>query len=310
MGQGKSRDAVYVAPDPFGSQPIRKTGSLTSLTLGKKGRKGSTSSTLKRSRSLRENKEMQEQMLRERIEREAKELDKWVSERPKKYRAEIVPRLEDLAAVSVGKCLHAPADVEGLPITRELKNAVEFRLSPSFDQTIADEKVIFSNGGRSVQYTGKGYSTTVMKTPFGRGLRRARHAWIVHVDNSRVQGWIQIGAVNQERKDQNCCTIWDGHPHPFRAGEMARRNNGNFHSGRNELEATMVQETIFLGGFGLGDTISMKADFDMKQLQWMKNGEDYGGKISFDADVLHPSVSLDSPGEAVTLVYYTGPVAI
>ena len=48
----------------------------------------------------------------------------------------------------------------------------------------------------------------------------------------------------------------------------------------------------------------------MKQLQWMKNGEDYGGKISFDADVLHPSVSLDSPGEAVTLVYYTGPVAI
>jgi len=309
MGQARSRDVVYAAPEMSSNQPVRKAGSLTSLTLGKRGRKGS-SSTLKRSRSLKDNREMQEELLRERIEQEAKELDKWVSERQKKYREQVVPRLEDLAAVKVAKSLQAPTDVEGLPVTRELKDAVEFRLSPSFDQTIADEKVAFSNRGRTIRYTGKGYSTTAMQTPFGRGLRRSRHAWIVHVDNSRVQGWIQIGVVNQQRKDENCRTKWDGHPHPFRAGEMARRNNGNFHSGRNELEATMVQETIFLGGFTTGDTISLKVDFDMKQLQWLKNGEDYGGRVPFEEDVLHPSVSLDSPGEAVTLVYYTGPIAI
>lgn len=305
MGQSRSKSAVYVSPELPPNQPIRKTGSLTSLTFGRV-RKGS----IKRSRSFRENKELQEQALRDKIESEAKDLDKWVSERPKRYRKQVVPRLADFAAVSVARCLRNPMDVEGLPVTRELKEAVEFRLSPTFDQTIADTKVAFSNGARSIQYTGKGYSTVVMKTPFGRGLRHGRHAWIVHVDTSRVQGWIQIGVVDDERQKNKCHTAWDGNPHPFRKGEIARRNNGNFHSGRNELESTMVQESIFMSGYNLSDTIAIKVDFDMQQLQWLKNGEEYGGRVPFEADAIHPSVSLDSPGEGVTLCYYTGPTAL
>ena len=134
----------------------------------------------------------------------------------------------------------------------------------------------------------------------------------MHIDNSRVQGWIQLGVVGKIRYDSQCKTIWDGNPHPFRRGEIARRNNGNFHSGMCELEATMVQETIYLGGYGMGDTISVLVDFDIRQIQWMKNGEAYGGKVSFANDMLpfYPSVSLDSPGEGVTLAYYTGPIAL
>ena len=233
-----------------------------------------------------------------------------MSDRPKKYREFVTPSLVDLAAVAVAKNLSSPFDVEELPVTRELKTAIEFRLSPTFDQSIADPKMSFTNGGRSTQYLGKGYSTTAMKTPFGCGFQHGRHAWIIHIDTSRVQGWVQIGVVDQERFKSNCQTIWDGNPHPFRVGEMARRNNGNFHSGRSQLEATMVHETIFLGGYGVRDTIAVQVDFDTRQIQWLKNGELYGDKIPFESSPLYPSVSLDSPGEGVTLAYYTGPVAL
>lgn len=309
MGQGKSRDrTAYVAPE-LPPQPIRKTGSLTSLTFGKMGRKSSTN-TIKRSRSFKEIKEVQEQQLREKLEAEARELDKWVNEKSKRCREYPVPRLKDLAGVAVARTLEAPLDVERLPVSREIKQAVEFRLSPTFDLSIADPKVVATNGGRTIQYTGKGYSTSIMKTPFNSGLQHGRHAWIVHIDTSRVQGWIQIGVVDHERVKEKCVTPWDGNPHPFRRGEMARRNNGNFHSGRSELEATMVQETIFLGGFGQGDTIAIKVDFDAREMQWLKNGAEYGGKVFFEPGALYPSVSLDSPGEAVTMAYYTGTVVL
>lgn len=310
MGQGRSRDVVHISPEQQ-SQPIRKAGSLSSLPFGRMSRKGS-STTLKRSRSLREEKEAQQQQLREKIETEAKELDRWVSEMPRKYREFAVPKLTEIASNAVAKSLSSPLDVEGLPVNRELKEAIEFRLSPTFDQEIANSKMSFTNGGRSIQYTGKGYSTSAVKTPFNCGFSNGRHAWIIHIDTSRVQGWIQIGVVDETRFASNCKTIWDGNPHPFRSGEIARRNNGNFHSGKSELEATMVQETIYLGGYGVGDTIAMQLDFNMRHIQWLKNGEAYGGKVSFDLDQcpLYPSVSLDSPGEGVTLAYYTGTLAL
>lgn len=309
MGQARSRDSAYVSPEML-QQPVRKAGSLTSLSFGRMGRKNGA---VRRSRSFRENKEVQEALLRLRIENETKDLQRWVNERPKKQaRGGIVPKLVDLAAVTVAQNLRGPADVDGLPVPRELKEVVEFRLMPTFDEKMADNsKTTFSDRGRTVQYTGRGYSTNVMKTPFRRGLRNGRHAWIIYVDTSRVQGWMQIGVVDQQRVDARCSTAWDGNPHPFRKGEIARRSNGNFHSGRNELEATMVQETIFLSGYGAGDTIAMKVDFDTRELYWLKNGEPYGNRVSFDEDtILHPSVSLDSPGEAVSIVYYSGPIAI
>lgn len=306
MGQGRSRDTVHVAPEML-QQPMRKAGSLTSLPFGRMGRKNG----VRRSRSFRENKEVQEALLRQRIENEIKDLQRWVNERPKKYREHVVPSLVDISAVIVAQQLHGAADVDRLPVPRELKDAVEFRLLPTFNESIADPKMAFSDRGRSVQYTGKGYSTTIMKTPFNRGLQHGRHAWIIYVDTSRVQGWMQIGVVDQTRVNSKCRTAWNGNPHPFRKGEIARRSNGNFHSGRSELEATMVHETIFLSGYSTGDTIGLKLDFDMRELYWLKNGETYGNCVRFDEDtIFHPSVSLDSPGESVSILYYSGPTAI
>ena len=307
MGQGRSRDSAYVSPEVL-QQPMRKAGSLSSLSFGRMGRK---SGAVRRSRSFRENRETQEALLRLRIEGEMKDLQRWVNERPMKHKESVVPKLVDLAAVTVARNLHVPADVDKLPVPRELKEAVEFRLLPAFEEKLADSKTTFTDRGRTIQYTGKGYSTTIMKTPFSRGFSHGRHAWIIYVDNSRVQGWMQIGVVDQARADSKCQTAWDGNPHPYRKGEIARRSNGNFHSGRNELEATMVQETIFLGGYGAGDTIGMKVDFDMREIYWRKNGEPYGNRVTFDEEtVFYPSVSLDSPGESVSILYYYGPTAI
>ncbi len=310
MGQGRSRNAIYISPE-VQQQPIRKAGSLTSLSFGRMSRKGSSSS-LKRARSFKEEREAQQEELRAKIESEAKEMDKWVNDLPRKCRQFVVPKLTELSSNAVSKCLLTPMDVERLPVNRELKEAIEFRLSPAFDQEIIDKKMSITNGGRSIMYTGKGYSTSIMRTPFQSGFSNGRHAWILHIDSSRIQGWIQIGVVDEKRFKSKCKTVWDGNPHPFRSGEMARRNNGNFHSGKSELEATMVQETIYLGGYGIEDTIGVQVDFDTRQIQWLKNGEAYGGRVSFEEDQcpLHPSVSLDSPGEGVTLAYYTGSLAL
>lgn len=317
MGQGRSKQTAYVCPctDARGHQPIRKTGSLNSINFSRvsPGR-ARRNSSLRHSRSFRHNKEMEEQMLRERIALEADELQQWVGERPKSSKGRRVPLLSEMAASAVASWLRAPLDVEGLPVARELKDAVEFRLSPTFDEALveelAQERLHFSNGGRTIEYCGKGYSTIVMKTPWNKGLSEGRHAWIFYVDNSRVQGWIQIGVVDAERVSERCATHWDGNPHPFRRGEVARRSNGNFHSGESELEATMAYDDVYVGGYTSGDTIALKLDFDRRKIQWMKNGENYGGPVAFTADVLYPSVSLDSPGEAVSLVYYAGPLAL
>lgn len=305
MGQNKSKGVFY--PPPEQRLLLRKrAGSVSSLarytsTTTKKSEKRGT---LRRSRSNQELAEFEEKQraLYERVEREAAAMEEWVAAWPgKKFQ---VPLLHELASVAVARCLNSAMDVERVPQSRKLKEAVEFAMSPTFDEEMAMAEVNFSNGGRTIRYNGKGYTTTVMKTPFGAGLSRGRHAWIVLIENSRVQGWVQIGVVNEDRYRSGCRTEWDGNPHPFRLGELARRSNGNFHSGKCANEATMMRESIYLGGYQTGDTIGVKVDFDRKEIQWTRNGEEYGSTIHFDANVLYPSVSLDSPGEAVSLLFY------
>lgn len=310
MGQGRSKQTAHVSPDfPTSEhQPIRKAGSLTSLTLTKIG---AGRRVLKPSRSFRDSKDMVGQVLNEKLDAEVKEVDRWVREAKRRDRPSSPARLDDLAAVAISRYLAGSAcNVEGLPLNRELKEAVEFRLRPTFDPSIADSKVSFSNSNQSIMYSGKGYSTTIMTTPFGRGFTRGRHAWILYVEASRVQGWMQIGVINEQRKKARCVTSWDGNPHPFRSGEIARRNNGNFHSGKSELEASIAQDTIFMGGYTNGDTITVLLDFDSHTIQWLKNGTGYGSSVTFNDTVLYPSVSLDSPGEAVSLIYYAGPISL
>ena len=283
----------------------KRAGSVSSLARMSPLKKAEKGATLRRSRSYQELLEMEERQraLYERVDREATAMEEWASAWPRKKTH--VPSLHELACIAVARCLNTVMDVERLPQERKLKEAVEFAMSPTFDEERAMPKMGFSNGGRTIRYNGKGYSTTVMKTPYNAGLRSGRHAWIIHIDNSRVQGWIQVGVVDQERWQEGCHTDWDGNPHPFRKGEIARRSNGNFHSGVCPNEATMMRESIFLGGYSTGDTIGVKVDFDSKEIQWTRNGEDYGSNITFSADVLYPSVSLDSPGEAVSLLFYT-----
>ena len=224
-------------------------------------------------------------------------------------RAQTMPKdIEEIVKVRKrilreGNTLKAWVDVNKLPIFQELKYAIEFRFCPTFDDSEPQDKVQFSNNNRTIVYTGRGYSTTCMRTPFGKGLRNGRHAWLLHVDTSRVVGWMHIGIVNEERKETGCKTIWDGNPHPFRKGEMSRSSNGNFNSG---VRDTQVQVMQFAGGYTSGDTVGVKLDFDAGTIQWLRNGEDYGEPAQLQNDVVYPSVSLDSPGEGVTLAFYAG----
>lgn len=216
-----------------GSRPkqttaLKRTSSAVSVTPNRppvgKHRK------VKRRGSLKRQPQTEDPMvaLTRKIEREAKALDEWVSQASSSPR---IPALVDIAALSVASRLPQASAVSRLPISQELKDALEFRISPSFDESLACDKVYISNEGRSISYMGRGYSTSIMKTPFARGFKSGRHAWLIHVDNSRVIGWMQVGVVNEERRATGCKTIWDGSPHPFREGEMARSSNGNFHTG-------------------------------------------------------------------------------
>lgn len=305
MGQKHSREQVHCTPPVDGLEDytmLKKAGSLSTLaTHGrlKKEQRGS----LKRSRSFTDTLDNAEfvMKLRERVEKEARELNEWVDQ----SRSTSVPSLLALSSLVVASCLKTPLDVERLPCNRELKRQVEFMVLPVFDEPLADPLVSFSNGGHTIVYKGKSYSTTVLSTQQDRGLHSGRHAWIYYIENSRVQGWVQLGIVDKARWCSKCRTMWDGNPHPFRKGEVARRSNGNFHSGRDASEATIAHDSIFLGGYGRGDTIGMKLDCDKHVMCWTKNGEDYGKPVTFPSGPVWPSVSLDSPGEAVSLIYYT-----
>lgn len=314
MGQKGSRTVVYAAPDLSASQRqyadvpmLKKAGSLSTLgahssrLTGKKERTG----TLRRTRSFTEHQEEEEKRRKvaERVEKEAREMNEWVREPHKTNNNP--PALQDLAALVIANSLSSTMDIERLQCSRELKDHIEFMLAPVFDESVANNSVSFSNSGRTILYNGKSYSTTTMKTPKDCGLSRHRCAWIMYIENSRVQGWMQLGVVDRERWATKCKTVWDGDPHPFRKGEIARRNNGSFHSGRHSYEATMLHEGIYIGSYTKGDTIGIKVDFETKEIHWTKNGEDYGKPVKFNGEAIWPSVSLDSPGEAVSLLYYT-----
>ena len=315
MGQKNTRTAVvYAAPDLSysygGDLPmLKKAGSLSTIgTRNTLTGKREKSSSLRRTRSFTDQQDQEEilrkqMQLRKRVEKEAQELEDWVRQRPTVEREP--SKLQDLAGLSVANTLKTTIDIERLPCERDIKEHVEFLQAPVFDETMADPSVSFSNSGRTIIYNGKGYSTTVLKTPKNHGLTTGRCGWILYIERSRIQGWIQIGVVDQTRWKARCKTLWDGNPHPFRLGEVARRNNGNFHSGRNMSEASIIHESIYVGGYTTGDTISVRVDFDEQEITWMKNGEPYGTPVAFPGGPLWPSVSLDSPGEAVSLLYYT-----
>ena len=308
MGQKSSRDAVHSVPEltlsaKESSSVVRKAGSLSTLH----GRLGTHK--IRRTRSLTEHdvddEHFRQRLLKQRVDHEAAALNQWVLGQTW---VSYVPTLTELASIAVAKCLRTQNDVERLPLPRPLKEAVEFMIRPVLDESIADGNVVYSNSGRTIVYKGKSYSTSVMKTPLDKGLRNLRHAWLFYVDTSRVQGWIQIGIVNKERWNNHCKTEWDSNPHPFRPGEMARRSNGNFHSGLKASEASIAHESIFLGGYTSGDTIGIKLDFSTGKIQWTRNGHDYGSVVKCRWSPVWPSVSLDSPGECVSLVYYTNTI--
>ncbi len=303
MGQKESKHKLsyYSTTDTQDYSMLKKAGSLSTLaTYGKvHDRKGS----IKRSRSFTDKIEEPGfvEKLRERVEAEAKLLNEWVHEARVKHPASLI----SLSSLVVASSLKISLDIERLPCKRELKKQIEFMMLPVFDEPIADQSVIFSNGGHTISYNGKSYSTTVLSTPQDKGIQSSRHAWIYYIENSRVQGWMQIGVVDKARWLEKCKTVWDGNPHPYRKGEIARRSNGNFHSGRDAAEATIARDSIFLGGYGRGDTIGVKLDCDNNEICWTRNGEAYGKPVSISSGPLWPSVSLDSPGEAVSLIYYT-----
>ena len=310
MGQKPSARSGLVYPTTsvdVHAGELKKAGSLA--TIANHGRltgKREKAGTLRRTQSFDRQQELEEakKRLLERAEREANVLNDWVSSRDCKVSQP--SSLVELASLATAACLRTAMDVERLPCSREIKDQVEYMILPVFDETIiTSDSIAVSNAGHSLVYNGKGYSTTVVKTLHNRGLSRGRYAWMFHIDKSRVQGWMQLGVVSQARWAEKCATKWDGNPHPFREGEMARRSNGNFHSGWSATEATMVHDSIYVGGYGHGDTIGIKLDMDAREISWTRNGEPYGPPARLGKGSVWPSVSLDSPGEAVSLLYFT-----
>ena len=214
----------------------------------------------------------------------------WVRAEPTKG----VHSLFDLSkSVVLRRC--SKENIRELPIPETLMGY----LDPSFDDTTRQDKVEFTNAGKTIAYLGKGYSTTLLKT---HALRAGRHAFSVHVDLSRIRSWMQVGVVNGTRQAKGCPQVFDGTPHPFRDGELALRSDGQLLTGKtNQADGPDMNRQD--RAFDTGDIVSVRIDLDKRKLEWLKNGElvkDY----TFEDTDLYPSVSLDNPKEQVTLLCF------
>ena len=162
MGQTQNRGKPGVFyPPPEQRMLLRKragsVSSLARLTSTSPMKKSEKKGTLRRSRSNQELIEIEDRQraLYEQVDKEAAAMEEWAASWPGKTSQ--VPSLHELACVAVARCLDAATDVERLPQSRKLKEAVEFAMSPTFDEEMAMPKVSFSNGGRTIRYNGKGY---------------------------------------------------------------------------------------------------------------------------------------------------------
>lgn len=214
----------------------------------------------------------------------------------------IVPSLLFLSSKIISRYLPNVVAIDNLPLFQLLKDCITYHLFPIIDRNFLQENCELLNNGRTLRYRGRGYSTSILFIPKDKGFSVGRYSWIIKIEKSRVPGWMQIGVVNKERKQSFLKTIWDGNPHPFRKGEMAQRNNGNFHSGIKPEEGCMNSGSIFSGGYTTGDVISVQLDMNIREISWFKNGENYGTPMMVNGNELYPSISLDSPLEEVSVL--------
>lgn len=215
-----------------------------------------------------------------------------------------VPSLLFLTSRTISNYVRNLDLLDRLPLLQFLKDCITYHVHPLFDRNFLQENVELLNHGRTLRYRGRGYSTSIVYIPKDRALTQGRHALLYKIEKSRVPGWMQIGVVNKERKQNFLKTIWDGNPHPFRKGEMAQRNNGNYHSGIKPEESCLNSGSIFSGGYTTSDIISVQIDMDNNEIVWCKNGELYGSPKTINGLELFPSISLDSPLEEVSLLAF------
>ena len=213
-----------------------------------------------------------------------------------------VPSLLFLTSKLISRCIKHYDAIDKLPIFQLLKDCITYHIFPIIDRNFLQENVEILNNARTLRYRGRGYSTSILFVPKDKGFTRGRYSWLIRIERSRVPGWMQIGVVNTERKLSFLKTIWDGNPHPFRKGEMAQRNNGNYHSGIKPEEGFMSSGSIFSGGYTTGDVISVQLDMNNREISWFKNGEIYGSPMIISGSELFPSISLDSPLEEVSIL--------
>ncbi|KAI6651213.1 hypothetical protein LOD99_5360 [Oopsacas minuta] len=214
----------------------------------------------------------------------------------------VIPSLLFLSSKVISQYILNTTAIDSLPIFQLLKDCITYHLYPIIDRNFIQENVELLNNGRTLRYRGRGYSTSILFIPKDRGFSVGRYSWLIKIEKSRVPGWMQIGVVNKERKQSFLKTIWDGNPHPFRKGEMAQRNNGNFHSGIKPEDGCLNSGSIFSGGYTTGDVISVQLDMKDGEIFWFKNGEKYGSPMIINGNELFPSISLDSPLEEVSLL--------
>ena len=213
-----------------------------------------------------------------------------------------VPSLFFLTSKLISKIIQHHDAIDKLPIFQLLKDCITYHIFPIIDRNFLQENVELLNNGRTLRYRGRGYSTSILFIPKDKGFSRGRYSWLIKIERSRVPGWMQIGVVNTERKLSFLKTIWDGNPHPFRKGEMAQRNNGNYHSGIKPEEGFMNSGSIFSGGYTTGDIISVQLDMNSREISWFKNCENYGSPMIINGTEFFPSISLDSPLEEVSVL--------
>ncbi|EDO40293.1 predicted protein [Nematostella vectensis] len=188
--------------------------------------------------------------------------------------------------------------VEPLPLPSALKEWIrEYEEEPRFDRKLTNLKhVMFSADETTVTFKGTSfYSTTMIKTPYGRGYISGKHEWVFYFDNCMGQVAVcVVPAKFKEGKNFNLVP-YIGHCVGWCFNQV----------GRATYELPLWEEKRYYSSlFNSWDMVWVLLDMDKGTLGFMVNGKELG--VAFSEGIigneLFPAICLCGEGEKATII--------
>lgn len=204
--------------------------------------------------------------------------------------------LQDLCRRVILRTVGSKRLLDELPVPRKLVSWIRRYEEPTiFDSNWAARDVLFSADLETVTFTGVGYSTTLICTPYGHGYTCGKHEWMFYFNKCRGQAAI--------------CVV----PKKFKKGKQFRQIPANGEClgwAYNQVGLFTYEKPLWqvLNRYGTGfdsrDLVSIQLDMDKGHISFTRNGKKFG--IASDTGLrgqeVFPGVCLCSRREKATFL--------